>query len=261
MKREYATLVLGCLFFIHSGTLLAEDNDTSLSLSMGTEFTSGTYGGTIDIEDTYIPVTATTRYGTFVYRLTIPYLSVKAPAGTVISGPDGEPLPGTGDVSTESGLGDAIGSVTFLDVLKDSHLGLAVDLTAKVKFATADENKGLGTGENDYTLQADLFRFAERLTMLASVGYTFRGDPAGIELDDVMSAALGVVYEPSAGTRGGVIFDYRDSSISSRDSVQELTGFLSRRFSEHWQLQLFALAGFTDSSLDWGGGFQLKRIL
>ena len=32
---------------------------------------------------------------------------------------------------------------------------LLIDLTGKVKFGTADENKGLGTGENDYAVQAD----------------------------------------------------------------------------------------------------------
>ena len=260
MKREYSICLLTVLAAGYSSAALADDGVTALSLSIGTEFSSGTYGGTVDIEDVYVPLTATARNGPVIYRLTVPYLSVKAPAGTIISGPDGEPVPGMGDVTTESGLGDVIGSVTFLDVMKDARLGLAIDLTAKVKFATADEDKGLGTGENDYTLQADLFKFADSFTLLASVGYTLRGDPAGVELEDVALAALGAVYQLSSDTRGGMIFDYRDSSISGSDSVQELTGFLSRRLSDHWQLQLFALAGFTDSSPDWGGGFQLKRI-
>ena len=194
------------------------------------------------------------------FDLTVPYLSVSAPEGTIFDS-GGEPLPGSGALTTESGLGDIIGSVTFYDVINSQELGVAMDLTGKVKFATADEDKGLGTGESDYTVQADVYKFIDDFTLLGSVGYKFRGDPAGLDLNDVFIASLGGTYKFTPDVNGGLFFDYRESSISGSDSVQELSAFVSRRVSENWRFQVYGLTGFTDSSPDWGGGFQIKRIL
>ena len=255
--------MLGCLITLGSTPALAQDDDddTRFTLSTGMDFTSGRYGGDTDIEDFYVPLTATLDNGRIAYRLTVPYLSVRAPEGTLIYDPGAEPLPGSGDIVTVSGLGDVIGSVTIYDVVNSQRLGIAMDLTGKVKFGTADEDKGLGTGKNDYSVQADFYKFADQLTLLGSIGYKFRGDPIGVELDDAFTASVGGIYEFSPKTKGGLIFDYRESAISGNDAVQELTGFVSRRISENWRLQLYALTGFTDSSPDLGVGIQIKREL
>ena len=252
--------LLGCLIMLHSVTSLAQSNDPKITLSMGTEITSGAYGGDVDIEDFYVPLTGTVDYGNVAFRLTVPYLTVDAPEGTIFD-PGGEPLPGSGAMSTESGLGDIIGSVTFFDVITSQRLGLAMDLTGKVKFGTADVDKGLGTGESDYTVQADFYKFVDQLTWLSSVGYKFRGDPTGIDLDNVLIASLGGIYKFTPDVNAGLFFDYRESSISGSDSIQELSGFVSRRLNEDWKVQVYALTGFTDSSPDWGAGLQIKRIL
>lgn len=251
--------LLGYLFLLQ-GVATAQDNDPKFTLSTGVDFAGGTYGGDVDIEDIYVPLTATVDYGRVTFRLTVPYLSVRAPEGTIFD-PGGEPLPGSGALTTESGLGDIIGSVTIYDVINNQQLGLAMDLTGKVKFATADENKGLGTGKSDYSLQADLYKFMDDLTLLGSLGYKYRGDPTGIDLDNVLMASVGGTYRFSPDVKGGLIFDYRESAISGSESIQELSGFVSRRISESWRLQVFVLTGFTDSSPDWGGGFQIKRVM
>ena len=252
--------LIGCVIMLQGVTAIAQGNDPEFTLSTGIDFTSGTYGGDVDIEDTYVPLTATVDYGRVAFRLTVPYLSVRAPAGTIFDS-GGEPVPGSGALSTESGLGDIIGSVTFYDVISSKELGLAMDLTGKVKFATADEDKGLGTGESDYTVQADFYKFIDDFTLLSSVGYKFRGDPAGLDFDNVFMAALGGTYKFTPEVNGGLFFDYRESSISGSDSIQELSAFVSRRVSKNWRLQVYGLTGFTDSSPDWGGGIKIKRIL
>jgi hypothetical protein len=253
--------LLGCLIMLDGTTALAQDDNTEFTLSAGMDFTSGRYGGDVDIDDFYLPLTATANRARISYRLTVPYLSVRGPEGTLIYDPGAEPQPGSGDIVTESGLGDIIGSVTVYDVFSNPRLGLAIDLTGKIKFGTADEEKGLGTGQNDYSVQADFYKFAEKLTILGSVGYKFRGDPTDVELNDVVTASLGGIYKFTPDVRGGLVFDYRESSISGNDAVQELTGFVSRRINEHWQLQFYALAGFSDSSPDMGVGFLMKREL
>jgi hypothetical protein len=262
MKLRTVQLVplLGCLIMLHSTMSAAQYNDPKITLSVGTEFTSGAYGGDVDIEDTYVPLTAVVDYGNVAFRLTVPYLSVDAPAGTIFDS-GGEPLPGSGAMTTESGLGDVVGSATFFDVINNKRLGLAMDLTGKIKFGTADEDKGLGTGENDYTVQADFYKFVDQFTWLGSVGYKFRGDPTGVDLDNVLIASLGGTYKFTPDVNAGLFFDYRESAISSSDAIQELSGFVSRRLNEDWRIQVYALTGFTDSSPDWGAGLQIKRIL
>lgn len=259
VKLVQTMTLLGCVIMLQ-GVTAAQENDPKITLSTGVDFASGTYGGDVDIEDIYVPVTATVDYGRIAARLTVPYLSVKAPEGTIFD-PGGEPLPGSGAVTTESGLADIIGSVTIYDVINNQELGLAMDLTGKVKFGTADENKGLGTGENDYSVQADLYKFMGDFTLLGSLGYKYRGDPTGINLDNVLMASAGGTVKFSPNLKGGLIFDYRESAISGGDSIQELTGFVSRRLTEDWKLQMFVLTGFTDSSPDWGAGFQIKRVM
>jgi len=259
-RKVQITSLLGCLIMLQSVTAVAQDNDPKLSLSMGAEFTSGTYGGDVDIEDTYVPLTAVLDYGNVAFRLSMPYLSVSAPEGTIFD-PGGEPLPGSGDMITESGLGDVIGSVTFFDVISSERLGFAMDLTGKVKFGTADENKGLGTGENDYTVQADLYKFVDRFTWMGSIGYKYRGDPAAVDFDNVLLASLGGTYKFTPDVRAGLFIDYRESALSGSDSIQELSGFVSRRLGDDWKLQFYALTGFTDSSPDWGAGLRIKRTL
>lgn len=260
IKAAQIAPLIGSLIMFHSVTSVAQNNDPAMALSIGTEFTSGTYGGDVDIEDTYIPLTATIGFGSVAFRLMVPHLSVSAPEGTIFD-PGGEPMPGSGALITESGLGDVIGSVTFFDVINSQRLGLAMDLTGKVKFATADEDKGLGTGENDYTVQADFYKFVDQFTWLGSVGYKVRGDPTGIDFENVLMASLGGTYKFTPDVNAGLFFDYRESAIEGSDSIQELSAFVSRRVNEDWRIQVYALSGLTDSSPDWGAGLQIKRVL
>lgn len=251
---------LGCVAMLQCVPAIAQDNDPKFTLSAGVETTTGDYGGDVDIDDTYVPLTATVDLGRVAWRLTVPYLSVKAPEGTVFDS-GGEPVPGSGALTTESGLGDIIAGVTVFDVIDNRRLGLAMDLTAKVKFGTADENKGLGTGENDYTIQADVFKFLDGFTWVGSVGYTLRGDPSDIDLENVLQASVGGTYKFTPDLRGGLFFDYRESAIASNDNIRELSGFVSRRINKDWRLQVYALTGFSNSSPDWGGGVQIRRGL
>jgi len=251
--------IVGLALAFLSAGVAAQSRDPVFKMSTGINYTSGDYGGDIDIEDVYVPITGTVDYGRFGFRLTVPYLSVRAPAGTIITDPGGQPVPGSGAMSTESGLGDVIGSVTLYDVIYNRDLGIALDITGKVKFATADESKGLGTGEHDYSVQADVYKYLDAFTLLGSAGYTVRGDPTGIDLENVLFGSIGGIFNYSPEIRAGLIFSYRESAISSTDSIQELTGFVSRRVSDDWKIQLYALSGFSDSSPGFGGGVMLKR--
>lgn len=250
-----ATQFFCLLLLFVGGSSIADDSSVTTSWSTGVEYSSGTYGGDADIEDLYLPVGFSVNLPRVSFDLTVPYLSIRGPYGTTIIGPGGEPLPGTGEIVTESGLGDIVAGITVYDVLYSDRLGVALDLTGKVKFGTADETKGLGTGEQDFTLRTDLYKFFEQFVLLGSVGYKFRGDPEAVDLEDVLIASVGGIFYASDAARVGLILDYRESAIADGDAVTELSGFFSRELSDDWALQFYVFTGFSDSSPDWGGGF------
>ncbi len=259
-RRITATVAIAA-FVLTGADAGAQDPGADLRFSTGVEYSTGKYGGTDDIEEIYVPFTFRAGFERIGFRLTAPWLSVTAPEDTIITDPGAEPLPGSGATVTESGLGDLVGAVTLYDLYVSDTADFVIDVTGKVKFATADEDKGLGTGENDYTLQFDAYRFFDRFSLQGSAGYRLRGDPPGIELDDVFLASLGGAWLASADTLVGLYFDYRESSISGTDDIQELSGFASFRLGRAWRMELYAFTGLTDSSTDFGGGILFSTDL
>ena len=262
MKADYrmtAAVITACALISTDG--LAQDAGADLRFSTGIEYSSGKYGGTDDIEELYVPFTFRAGLDRVGLRLTVPYLRVTAPADTVITDPGTEPLPGSGATVTDSGLGDVIGAMTLYDIYVSDTANFVVDATGKIKFGTADETRGLGTGENDYTLQLDAYRFFDRLSLQATAGYRWRGDPPGLDLNDVFIASVGGAYLATADSLFGMYFDYREPSVSGLDDIQELSGFASFRLGRAWRMELYAFAGLTDSSTDVGGGILFSTDL
>jgi len=237
----------------------AAANNGVFKLTTGAEYTSGDYGGTQSIDEWYIPFTARYIVDKYVFRLTVPFLSVTAPEGTVISSADGQVIvPGTGERTTETGIGDVIAGMTYRDVLNsETSSDVALDLTAKVKFATADVDKGLGTGENDYIVQAELYKFFTRFTPYGILGYKFRGDPPGVDLQDSLRAVVGGYYRISPSLKAGLDYFYQQASYSDADDQKELSAFLGYKMSNSQYLRGYLIQGFGDGSPDWGVGVMM----
>lgn len=262
LAKLIVCLILGMLLPVTAS--LAEGD---LSLSVGIEYTTGDYGQSPDTEMIYVPVTL--RYETYDYTtwLTVPYLLIDGP-GNVI--PDLGPIHGGGSggmsftsntTTTESGLGDVIAGLS-INVYADNQRGELVDLTGKIKFGTADADKSLGTGENDYSLQVDLYKRIRDYTLFGSLGYTMVGDPPGVNLDDRTYYSLGLAHKFSDQTEGGVILDARSSAFDVNDyDQQELTGYIIRRISSERKIQYYVIYGLEQGSPDAGFGVVLTQYL
>lgn len=255
-RRRTALPVAALALISIPGNVVAEH--PRFSLDAGAEYTSGDYGGDESVDELYLPVTGTVHFARVALRLTVPFLSVQAPELTSITGPDGQPVIGEGPTTTESGLGDVLASITVFDVLTGGDGDFALDLTGKAKLGTADEDQGLGTGEQDYSLQGELFRFFDRATLMGTLGYSFRGDPGGLDLDDTFFASVGASLHVTERSRVGAFFDFRDASVPGQDTIQELSAWTSTRMGERGSVQCYLLAGFGDSSPDWGGGLSFS---
>jgi hypothetical protein len=236
-------------------------DDSYFSVTSGIEHASGSYYSDRNVEEIYIPVTINYGNGSLGYRLTMPYLSVRAPAGTIITNSQGQVVVGEGILTTESGLGDIVAGITLYDVYVSKSRDWVVDASAKIKFGTADADKGLGTEENDYALQANIYKFFDTYYFNASFGYKFRGDPPGLNLNNVWYGSLGANYRFNQATKAGIAFDMRESSFAEGDAIQEISAFFSYRLDTSWSLQVYTFRGLSDSSPDWGGGAMVKYNL
>jgi len=249
--QRYTAILLFALLTLCNTSILA-DNST-LKLSTGAEYITGDFGGAEPVEQLYIPVT--TRYTTkrYSFRLTVPYIRLTAPTGTVQS--DGTIIPGTGPIVTESGMGDVVAGVTYRDAFNSEVASdVAIDFTAKVKFGTADADKGLGSGENDYTIQTDLYKFFDRMMLFGILGYKFRGDPPGVDLNNSLIAFVGGNYRLTPAYRTGVDLYYQEALFSGADDQVELSAFLGYNLSKTQYLRSYLIKGFGDASPDWGVG-------
>ncbi len=261
-KRATILTVVGSLLCAAPVAMAQIDTEpTEIRLTSGFEFSTGRYGGSENIDETYVPISMGVSRGRWSARLTVPYLSVQGPAGTELSDGDGEPIPGTGEITRESGIGDIVGSLTLYDLVRSDEHAVAVDLSAKVKMGTADSNKGLGTGENDYSVLLDVYKFMDRLALAGTVGYKFRGEPPGVELEDVFLGSVGTLCECNRRTRLGVFYDYRQSSLEAGEDLQEITLYASRDLNHIWRFQYYVFKGLTDAGPDWGGGLQFGVVL
>jgi hypothetical protein len=226
-----------------------------ITVGSGAEYTSGKYGSSEKTKIWYLPFTAKFETGPWTFRGIVPYLRVTGPGNVLGVGADRVTLPGGGAPRTASGLGDIVASA-FYTAVSESRAPLGLDVGAKIKFGSADETKGLGTGERDVSLQADFFRpLGRNLTAFATIGFRWYGDPPGLELRDVPYAALGAAYRTSRETSVGAVYDFRPRVTGSE--ISEITAYLSQRVGIHWKLQVYGVVGFSDASPDWGAGLAL----
>jgi hypothetical protein len=241
------------------GLFIAGSAAAQTSLGVGADFTSGKYGGSETTDTLYVPFIAKHETGRWVLKATVPYIRVSGPANVIGAGADRVTIPGaSSERRTESGLGDVVASA-FYNLRDERSSGWGLDLGLKVKLPTADEEKGLGTGKSDYSVQADLFRPLGGFTLFGSLGYRWYGDPAGIDLRNVPYGALGASRRLSSDSTVGVAYDHRPRIVSGGAKISELTAFWSQRMSPEWKLQLYGVVGFSDASPDAGLGAVLER--
>lgn len=232
----------------------------SFSLATGFDYSTGKYGLADTTNILSIPVVGMYSTGPWAFKLTVPYVRISGVGGVL---PDGRrirsPMAAMNTRSTtQSGLGDIVAAATFnLYSVSESNLG--VDLTGKVKFGTASTS--LGTGQNDYGAQVDVYQRWDRFTPMVVLGYEVLGSPAGVDMNNVAYGTLGGYYQITDQAGGGA-----EMMVSQRPSVigaeqRELTAYVSHRIDGSHIISGYVLKGFSDGSPDSGFGVKVSSDL
>ena len=230
-----------------------------LKVSTGVDYSSGAYGGTLDTKILYLPLSAEYETATWRVKVTVPYINIEGPGG-VTGGPDGPIIIGPGDpslVTSASGMGDIVLQASYLFAPSSSDMPY-LEITGKVKLPTANENKGLGTGETDYFVQADVFQSIGNLTPFGTIGYRIAGDPAGFDLNDTIYASAGLGYKFSPRFSGGVVLDYREKSSNFSSQRLEVVPYAVVKSGANWTVNVYGVIGLADGSPDTGVGLQIS---
>lgn len=226
--------------------------DSALTLSTGLDYSSGKYGESKRTETLVVPVGIKYEFGDWTLRTTIPYVESNGPSAVSGSGPDRVTIENGSNVRRRaSGLGDIVVSAAW-NAFKDGPW--LIELAGKVKLATADEKSGLGTGENDYSVQTEIYRTLGSNTLFATLGYKKMGDPAGTNLRDPFFTSLGWSYKASQVTALGLSYDFREKVQDSGAPLSDATAFVTHKLDQHWKLQGYLVTGFSRASPDFGGG-------
>lgn len=230
---------------------LAEGNVT---LKTGYDYTTGKYGTDTRTEITSIPFIANYETGNWSFKATLPYVRITG-ADNVVAGV-GAVRKNVTTRRSGSGMGDLTTAATYA-LVADPKAQFGVDVTGKIKFGTADSDKGLGTGQNDYWLMVDPYKKLGNVTYFGGVGYGMLGSSDTLQLKNVVSANAGLSYKLDQKSSAGAIFDYRSKSTDAGFDQRELTAFYSRKLSDAYKLQAYATKGFSDGSPDWGAGMNV----
>ena len=247
-----------------SSLALADDGFT---FGVGVNHSSGDYGSDVTTEITTVPVTGRFDSGNWSFRASLPWTRISGDpnvlpgTGPVLNlNPIGRgrigPPPGgnTGDFGTATGSASGVGDLSLRAVYSVPSSGpVYIDVSAIAKIATADEDKGLGTGANDYGVALDLYRAFGGTTVFGGVSYLVLGESAFIDADDVFGFNLGASWKAGRGQLG-LAYDFRESASSTFDDRSEITAFLTLPGATGNTFQIYALAGLGDGSPDYGAG-------
>lgn len=158
---------------------------------------------------------------------------------------------------TESGIGDVS---AFLGYGFGLPGGLDATVTGTVKFATGDEDKGLGTGGTDYGLELGLERQFGAVVPFVTAGYVVTGDNGAISYDDYPYLSIGADYAVTPRFSAGIAWNYAAAVSDDTDAASDITADLSVAVDRTWSVKASAGAGLSDSSPDTIWGLALNAV-
>lgn len=260
MARRTACAIIALFFAsVPSSGAFAADRDWRVSTSLNYE--TGDYGTGVSSETWYVPVTVKRYFPSGDLSVTVPYVQTSGSGVTTIDG-SVFPIGGAGAPETNSGLGDIILRGSYYLFSESKEVPFDLNLTGKIKLPTADESRGLGTGEFDTGVGLE---FAKSLTGgftgYLDIYYTAIGDPPGLELEDRVSFDLGV--SAPLASRWNVSAFYEESTplVKSNPHLRDILVNFEFKTDSRTKLFFGAVLGLNEASPDYGLSAGVSHLL
>jgi len=223
---------LASLLALAAGLASAQERRPYFELSAG--FKTGDFGTPTRSDLLYFAPTFGYVALRYDYSVTVPYLSLTAPTA--------------GQSTTQSGVGDVVARGG-----RELAAGTSWSLygALAVKLPTADEARGLGTGETDLGAFATLGRDfgSTRLSLLAGTIKT--GDPPGQALSDLRLYGIGLAGWAGATRLYGSI-EGRTATVPGAHNPLEVNVGAVHRLSARYWLKSAAFTGLNDGGPRYG---------
>jgi len=231
--------------------------------SSSVNYDTGKYGTPDRTDSVYIPFTLKRYYSNADLSVTVPYLRQSSTGQVTWVG--GNPVRwarvfGAAVTSAESGLGDIMVRGAYM-LRREGPNSFDLSLAGKLKLPTADEKKGLGTGELDEGVGLEFAKeINSRWTLLADGYYTIIGDPSGMDFNNQVSLDVGFYRLLNEKLALTVLYETQNAIVDGNADPRSLSGALSYSASDGVQFSGGLALGMSDGSPDIGinAGFSRK---
>jgi hypothetical protein len=257
--RIALTLLAATVLAIAGVTPAVAQDEPRFSLSTSVNYFVGDYGTDKDTTFVYVPVTLGVRpIDRLWLSVTVPYL-YQSNQNVVLTGGGAAPRKSgkgkfgqPGDDTTEQGIGDVLFKVTYV-VLEEKDFIPEIMPYVKIKFPTADEDRGLGTGEFDESIGIELNKtLVGSLVGYVGVAYTFIGDPPGTDLHDSFAWSVGVAYGVIPSLSVFAFLEGATAVVPGEDDPLEIRAGVEYRLTRSVKLTGTVTRGLSNGSADWG---------
>jgi len=259
----------------------AKDTIENWQIGFSPTYSSGDYGTASTTTIAYLPLSIRRLFDAGDITLVIPYISITGSGAVTVlsgvpnrtsgSGSSGGGASGKGKKagtvpptdpteSTESGLGDIIlrGRYYLLDE-RGPFPTLA--LTGRIKIPTADEDRGLGTGEFDEGFGVEVTKkLVGNWVGFLDLGYTFIGDPPGLDLRNQWNYDLGLGYYFTKDLLGSLYYEEWRAIVAELPNPRDLLFAVNYKAMSLLRFNASMQLGLSDGAPDYGltGGISFR---
>ncbi len=255
------------------------DNRPVASISIGAEYSSGTYNTDTTTRIFYMPLVVswfpherldmsielpfiyqTYQYHNIATAATPKTVTRYGSAGGILSTTSTSststiiPIKSSGSSSTTSGLGDIVLRAGYIPLLEKNDMP-QLRASLFVKTPTASLSEGLGTVEFDFGGGLDLSKWFGNIHLAGEALYTYQGKVSGLGLKNYLSYTGTVGYQLTNDIQPMLVIKGSTTPSVYSDDLMEVRGRLLWTFYTSTSLDLFATRGISKSSADYGGGF------
>lgn len=262
---NYTTIaVLSLLVFLIAPKTGWSVEREHLQIITGVSYEEGDFGTGVNSKTVIAPLTVRYLGDRFDLGLTLPFVYQDSSDAVTIVGGQPEQFrddpvslaldslaPGVGDLTLKGRI------YLFDDPGLDSFLP-SIAPFGKVKFPTADESSGLGTGKFDYGFGLEFDKQIYDFFLFSNLGYTFIGKPSNTNVRDKISAGGGFGYRIFSRLSVSAALEWSRSLIRDRDDPLDVIPSISLGITRKLSLSPYASIGLSDGSPDYGVGFALS---